>query len=512
MDVVAGPSDGLLLPPGGLFEIVFSFDTTGSMSRVIDEVKGRIQDMIQRLQADIPGIRIGVIAHGDYCDRDVFYLEKHIDLTTNIVQLTDFVNSVDGTGGGDPEECYEYILALTKGLNWTPTSRKALVMIGDSVPHEPDYELNVDKINWREATNALAEKGIKIYSVQAFEDEKATDFFEALATMTDGHHLKLADFSNICDFIMAICYRERGDEYLEGYEAEVRAREARKGLHKDLEGLFGVLRRGDSSASNKSALAKTPSSVSDLNPVGPLPTMLNRISSSASSSSGPKTAVVAPIAKPVAVSKKAAVNHVVLLKKKGSVKKKDEADGSKKLTVKKIKDVKTKRTVAKQYRHRIPDTEFVLKQHGLANRWTNWTLALSVDKTVVDKGTWVERKRNIGWRKRQLFPKSEYSGKALYEIAVQKGKGCKLHVMQARWCALHPSDSNWERRLIKQRSKTGIHNVLKNGGRVFTRRFIPWKLGKVQRNIVDTYRNTQMSQYAWHAGAALTGHLSWATC
>ena len=38
------------------------------MSYILDEVKGRLSDMIQRLQADIPGIRLGVIAHGYYCD------------------------------------------------------------------------------------------------------------------------------------------------------------------------------------------------------------------------------------------------------------------------------------------------------------------------------------------------------------------------------------------------------------------------------------------------------------
>ena len=144
------------LPPGGLFEIVFSFDTTGSMSSVIDEVKGRLQDMIQRLQADIPGIRFGVLAHGDYCDKDIFYLEKHIDLTQDVKQLCDFVADVDGTGGGDPEECYELVLNLVRSFSWTAGSQRALVMIGDSEPHTPEYELNEGNLDWREEAKALA--------------------------------------------------------------------------------------------------------------------------------------------------------------------------------------------------------------------------------------------------------------------------------------------------------------------------------------------------------------------
>ena len=82
------------MPPGG------AMDNTGSMF-ILDEVKGRLHDMIQRLQSDIPGIRLGVIAHGDYCNEEVFYLEKHIVFTQNVVDLCNFVGSIKGTWGGD---------------------------------------------------------------------------------------------------------------------------------------------------------------------------------------------------------------------------------------------------------------------------------------------------------------------------------------------------------------------------------------------------------------------------
>jgi hypothetical protein len=35
-----------------------------------------------------------------------------------------------------------------------------------------------------------------------------------MAEMTDGQHLKLSEFSTLCDTIMAICYREKGAEFL----------------------------------------------------------------------------------------------------------------------------------------------------------------------------------------------------------------------------------------------------------------------------------------------------------
>lgn len=57
-------------------------------------------------------------------------------------------------------------------------------------------------------------KGVKIYGVQAFENEDAESFYRTLATDSDGSYLKLGSFSNICDFLMAICYREKGEEFL----------------------------------------------------------------------------------------------------------------------------------------------------------------------------------------------------------------------------------------------------------------------------------------------------------
>ena len=145
-----------VLPPGGLPEIVFSFDTTGSMSSCLVEVRGRLNDMIQRLQADIPAIRIAVFAHGDYCDKAT-YVTKFIDFTDDVSKLCGFVSGVCGTGGGDSDECYELVLnQVREKLSWSPGSNRALVMIGDANPHRPNYPDNTLKLDWRRETDKLA--------------------------------------------------------------------------------------------------------------------------------------------------------------------------------------------------------------------------------------------------------------------------------------------------------------------------------------------------------------------
>jgi hypothetical protein len=47
-------------------EVVFSFDTTGSMYPCLTQVRRKIETTVSRLLNEIEGIRIGIIARGDY--------------------------------------------------------------------------------------------------------------------------------------------------------------------------------------------------------------------------------------------------------------------------------------------------------------------------------------------------------------------------------------------------------------------------------------------------------------
>ena len=56
---------------------------------------------------------------------------------------------------------------------------------------------------------------MKIYSVQAFALRRSTPFYAEMANVTGGYHLHLKKFDDIFDFIMAISYREYGQDFLE---------------------------------------------------------------------------------------------------------------------------------------------------------------------------------------------------------------------------------------------------------------------------------------------------------
>ncbi|XP_078687765.1 uncharacterized protein LOC144919951 [Branchiostoma floridae x Branchiostoma belcheri] len=244
----AEPAAGTSAPPpappggGGPMEIVFCFDTTGSMYPCLAEVRKKIQDVVKRLHKDIASIRMALMAHGDYQDAATTYDVTWLDFTTDQKRLCGWANSVKNTCGYDADECYELALRKVRTqLSWTPGTQRSLVMIGDCEPHAPNFHLNKDKIDWKKEADLLLEMGVHIYAVQALNRGPSTKFYKELARRTHGCHLNLNQFASIVDFMMAICYRERGAEQLEAYEKEVRSRKGGGGMNRELHQLFDVL-------------------------------------------------------------------------------------------------------------------------------------------------------------------------------------------------------------------------------------------------------------------------------
>jgi hypothetical protein len=137
-------------------QVAISFDTTGSMSAALDEVRKRITEMIQRLKRDIPDVTVSVIAHGDYRDADI-YVTKHVDFTDDEYKLSRFVRDVKPTRGGAPWACYELVLRLARTqLSWRWKASRILIVIGDAYPRLASDPLNKDNIDWKQEARLLA--------------------------------------------------------------------------------------------------------------------------------------------------------------------------------------------------------------------------------------------------------------------------------------------------------------------------------------------------------------------
>lgn len=203
-------------------EIVFNFDTTGSMYPCLGQVRKNIETTVGNLFKEIPDLKIGLGANGDYCDRDITYVTKQLDLTTDIYKLVQFARTVERTYGGDAPEAYELVLheALTK-YNWSLNTRKIFVLIGDALPHEVNYPGNRLRLDWRKEAKKLADMGISIYTIQCLSRSSANHFYSELASIGNGHHLRLDQFTDIDSLVKAIIYTQVSQEKLQSYEEQV---------------------------------------------------------------------------------------------------------------------------------------------------------------------------------------------------------------------------------------------------------------------------------------------------
>jgi hypothetical protein len=207
-------------------DVCISFDTTGSMAPCIFQVKKTVQDTVKRLFDDIPNLRISIIAFGDYCDRDTSYVTKTLDFTNDKNKICSFVQSVEKTNGGDCPECYELVLHEARTLNWKAEKNKAIIMIGDDVPHERGYSFRgmyVVNIDWRNETALINSMGINIFGIHCMPQcrSHSKSFYEYISRNTKGKYLTLDQFASINDVLMIVCYKQQGNEFVEVFEKEL---------------------------------------------------------------------------------------------------------------------------------------------------------------------------------------------------------------------------------------------------------------------------------------------------
>lgn len=225
-------------------EVVFGLDRTGSMFAIIALVKRLIVETTRRLFREIPDLRIGFIHHADYCDaRPRGEINTSVidvlDLTNDQSKICRWVQRVESAGGGDEPECYELELnyARTK-ISWTAGAVKVFVMVGDEVPHGPGEAQNILHLDWKNELKLLLEAGVHVYGVQARNEPHATRFYDVVARMTNGFHIRLDQFRLIEQLILAVCFKQAGDPQLERYEREV---EKQGRMTRGADDMFGTL-------------------------------------------------------------------------------------------------------------------------------------------------------------------------------------------------------------------------------------------------------------------------------
>ena len=216
-----------------LIEIMFSFDTTGSMSSCLTSVRTNLKNILNLLFRDIPKIRISILAHGDYCDANVYYVMRWVDFTTDKDKLVKFVDETKGSGGGDAPECYELVLHnASRQMSWSPEcANRSLVIIGDANPHELGRN-NPYKLDWREKAKDCKSAGIKVYGIHCLGSIGSKNFYQTISEMTNGVYITLDKIQTFAGMMVALCHREQDLIAYDESKEDERFKKRRKSMMK----------------------------------------------------------------------------------------------------------------------------------------------------------------------------------------------------------------------------------------------------------------------------------------
>ena len=207
-------------------DVEISFDSTGSMSPAIAEVRRKVESFINTLFDSVDGLRIGLVNHGSYCDGDRL-IDVH-DLSTDKDSLIRFLRATKNTAGCDGRHAsYEYVLDQSQYLSWKGDTR-ALILIGDCEPHPMGYPTRrydipsdgsaLNNINWIDRANILVNQlGVKFFPIQALNRSAHTHFYKKLAAMTQSPKLDLMQFSDVAEYLTAVIYSQHSVEMVEEY-------------------------------------------------------------------------------------------------------------------------------------------------------------------------------------------------------------------------------------------------------------------------------------------------------
>jgi hypothetical protein len=146
---VPAPAEATLAPT----DVVFVFDTSGSMSSALQEAKGEIQEVMTRLRGSIPNVAFGVAEVKDTGEETSGLYAWKLDqpVTSNATAVSETIAPLAAEGGGDAPEAYGRALYETDTnpqVGWRAGARHLIVLVADQVPHMPNVNEGINEAFW----------------------------------------------------------------------------------------------------------------------------------------------------------------------------------------------------------------------------------------------------------------------------------------------------------------------------------------------------------------------------
>lgn len=177
-------------PKAKKLDVMFVFDTTGSMGDELLYLQKEFEDIANRIADQNTRFSVNF-----YRDLEDVYVVRSNEFTTDIQATSALINSECAMDGGDYPEAVD--LALKNAVfehDWNEDSVKLMFIILDAPPHDTEEV----KANLQEVIIEAAKKGIRIIPIASSGiDPKTEGLLRDLAMLTGGTYTFLTDDSGI---------------------------------------------------------------------------------------------------------------------------------------------------------------------------------------------------------------------------------------------------------------------------------------------------------------------------
>lgn len=206
-------------------EIVFVFDSTGSMSHTIEATKQQIADMLETLRALVPDARFGLVTFRDRQEHDSSYLVRSMPLGQDFWRACNFMQFIAAGGGGDRPEAVDVGLRTAFEQQWRPGARRVVVLAGDAPVHS-EHEHDMLQAVARFAGSGSSFVHTMVSSPRDVDgDTRAA--FERIARKGRGACIDSRDFERLMQQVLSLAFGREHEQTLGQVLLAIRDRNAR---------------------------------------------------------------------------------------------------------------------------------------------------------------------------------------------------------------------------------------------------------------------------------------------
>lgn len=198
-----------------MVDIVFVFDTTGSMSSVLYNTQQNLGDFADKLRKDGISVSYGLVDYKDITYKNGDYASRIIrngysNWYSSTIGIKSALYNLDIRGGGDYPECAVDGIATARGMGFRENAQKFIILITDA-PNKIDNNYGIESME--EMTELLKEDGITV-AVIAPEANDCHESYDILWQETDGTYVNIYS-ENYLDALLNIANKIK--ENAEGY-------------------------------------------------------------------------------------------------------------------------------------------------------------------------------------------------------------------------------------------------------------------------------------------------------